>query len=232
MANSFNTIVGVGSRLGNFQTACDVIGMTEVPVVSQAADIISCGISLATGDYVGAALSVGSLIPGLGQATGAAKLARGSVKVVGKAQDIAKSGKPFDSVTLQGKGEDLFDVPDTVKKRDDYHFINNKGKSEDLSNVPEKTSVAKKNETGANSAKEESHKEIEDVPVQSIQPEVSSKLDTGSTNPLEGVNLSDTIRPRVNREVQSSNYAEYYKRIEYGKQFNNPTGGMPKTNLW
>ena len=207
MANSFNTIVGVGSRLGNFQTACDVIGMTEVPVVSQAADIISCGISLATGDYVGAALSVGSLIPGLGQATGAAKLARGSVKVVGKAQDIAKSGKPFDSVTLQGKGEDLFDVPD-------------------------KTSVAKKNETGANSAKEESHKEIEDAPVQSIQPEVGSKLDTGSTNPLEGVNLSDTICPRVNREVQSSNYAECYKRIEYGKQFNNPTGGMPKTNLW
>lgn len=232
MANSFNTIVGVGSRLGNFQTACDVIGMTEVPVVSQAADIISCGISFATGDYVGAALSVGSLIPGLGQATGAAKLARGSVKVVGKAQDIAKSGKPFGSVTLQGKSEDLFDVPDTIKKRDDYHFINNKGKGEDLSNVREKTSVAKKNETGANSAKEESHKEIEDVPVQSIQPKVDSKFDTGSTNSLEGVNLSDTIGSRVNREVQSSNYAESYKSIEYGKQFHNPTGVMPKTNLW
>lgn len=212
MANSFNTIVGVGSRLGNFQTACDVIGMTEVPVVSQAADIISCGISLATGDYVGAALSVGSLIPGLGQATGAAKLARGSVKVVGKAQDIAKSGKPFDSVTLQGKGEDLFDVPDTVKKRDDYHFINNKGKGDNLSNVPEKTSVAKKNETGAKSAKEESHKEIENVSNQSDVP----TFDTGQTYSLKLEEYQDS----------------WNRRIEYGKITNNPTNPSPKTNPW
>lgn len=212
MANSFNTIVGVGSRLGNFQTACDVIGMTEVPVVSQAADIISCGISLATGDYVGAALSVGSLIPGLGQATGAAKLARGSVKVVGKAQDIAKSGKPFDSVTLQGKGEDLFDVPDTVKKRDDYHFINNKGKGDNLSNVPEKTSVAKKNETGAKSVKEESHKEIENVSNQSDVP----TFDTGQTYSLKLEEYQDS----------------WNRRIEYGKITNNPTNPSPKTNPW
>lgn len=187
MANSFNTIVGVGSRLGNFQTACDVIGMTEVPVVSQAADIISCGISLATGDYVGAALSVGSLIPGLGQATGAAKLARGSVKVVGKAQDIAKSGKPFDSVTLQGKGNNL-------------------------SNVPEKTSVAKKNETGAKSAKEESHKEIENVSNQSDVP----TFDTGQTYSLKLEEYQDS----------------WNRRIEYGKITNNPTNPSPKTNPW
>ena len=226
MANSFNTIVGVGSRLGNFQTACDVIGMTEVPVVSQAADIISCGISLATGDYVGAALSVGSLIPGLGQATGAAKLARGSVKVVGKAQDIAKSGKPFGSVTLPRKADiaqsgnpygsgtlqgNLFDGTDTVPKRDNNLFINNKGKGDNLSNVPEKTSVAKKNETGAKSAKEESHKEIENVSNQSDVP----TFDTGQTYSLKLEEYQDS----------------WNRRIEYGKITNNPTPS-PKTNPW
>lgn len=213
MSNPFKTIAGVGSRLGNFQTACDVIGMTEVPVVSQAADIISCGISLATGDYVGAALSVGSLIPGVGQATGAAKLARGSVKMVGKAQDIAKSGK-------------------IVKSGDPFLSLTMKGKGVDLTDVPKNTSIAKKTEINAKPASKQSAKEIEDVPVQSIQPEVGSKLDTGSTNPLEGINLSETMRPRVNRDVQSSNYAEYYKTIESGKRYYNPTGVMPKTNLW
>lgn len=213
MANSFKTIVGVGSRLGNFQTACDVIGMTEVPVVSQAADLISCGISLATGDYVGAALSVGGLIPGVGQATGAAKLARGSVKMVGKAQDIAKTGKiiesgdPFLSLTMKGKGVDL-------------------------TNVPKNTGIAKKSEINAKPASKQSAKEIEDVPVQSIQPEVGSKFDTGSVNPLEGINISETIRPSVNPKVQSSNYREWIKINESGKPYYNPTGVSLKTNLW
>lgn len=213
MANSFKTIVGVGSRLGNFQTACDVIGMTEVPVVSQAADLISCGISLATGDYVGAALSVGGLIPGVGQATGAAKLARGSVKMVGKAQDIAKTGKiiesgdPFLSLTMKGKGVDL-------------------------TNVPKNTGIAKKSEINAKPASKQSAKEIEDVPVQSIQPEVGSKFYTGSVNPLEGINISETIRPSVNPKVQSSNYREWIKINESGKPYYNPTGVSLKTNLW
>ncbi len=213
MANSSKLIVGVGSRLGNFQTACDVIGMTEIPIVSQAGDIISCGISLATGDYVGAALSVGGLIPGVGQATGAAKLARGSVKMVGKAQDIAKSGKiveigdPFLSLTMKGKGVDL-------------------------TNVPKNTGIAKKSEINAKPASKQSAKEIEDVPMQSIQPVVGSKLDTGSTNPLEGIKIAETIHPKVNPKVQSSNYAEFYKSVESGKQYNNPTGVMPKPNLW
>ena len=213
MANSFKPIVGVGSRLGNFQTACDVVGMTEIPVVSQVADIMSCGISLATGDYVGAALSVGGLIPGVGQATGAAKLARGSVKMVGKAQDIAKTGKitkggdPFLSLTMKGKGTDL-------------------------PNVPKNTGIAKKSEINAKPASKQSAKEIEDVPVQSTQPKVGSRFDTGSTNPLEGTKLSEILRPGVNHKVQSSNYAEFYKSVELSKQYKNPTGIMPKTNIF
>lgn len=213
MANSFKFITGVGSRLGNFQTSCDIIGMTEIPVVSQAADLISCGISLATGDYVGAALSAGGLIPGVGQATGAAKLARGSVKMVGKAQDIAKTGKiaksgdPFLSVTMKGKGVDS-------------------------PNVPKNTGIAKKSEIDAKPASKQSAKEIEDVPMQSIQPVNGSKFDTGSTNSLEGINLSETICPGVNRKVQSSNYAGLNKTIESGKQYYHPTGVMPKTNPW
>lgn len=213
MANSFKHIVGIGSRLENFQAACDVIGMTEVPVVSQAADIISCGISLATGDYVGAALSVGGLIPGVGQATGAAKLARGSVKMVGKAQDIAKSGKIVDS-------------------SDPFLSLTMKGKGVDLTNVPKNTGIAKKSEIDAKPASKQSAKEIEDVPVQSIQPEVSPKFDTGSTNSFEGIDLSETMRPKVNREVQSSNYASWNQRLEYGKITNNPISPLPKQNLW
>ena len=213
MANSFKPIVGIGSRLGNFQTACDVIGMTEIPIVSQAADLISCGISLATGDYVGAALSVGGLIPGVGQATGAAKLARGSVKMVGKAQDIAKTGK-------------------IVESGDPFLSLTMKGKGVDLTNVPKNTGIAKKSEINAKPASKQSAKEIEDFPVQSIQPEVGSKFDTGSTNPPEGINISETIRPSVNQKVQSSNYDKFIESVESGKQFNNPTGVMPRTNLW
>lgn len=213
MANPFKTMAGAGARLGNFQTACDVIGMTEVPVVSQAADIISCGISLATGDYVGAALSVGSLIPGVGQATGAAKLARGSVKMVGKAQDIAKMGK-------------------TAKGGDPFLSITMKGKGVDLPNVPKNTGIAKKSEINAKPASKQSAKEIEDVPVQSAQPKVGLNFDTGSTNPLEGKKISETIRPKVNQKVQSSNYTEFYKSIEYGKPYYNPTGVLPKPNIF
>lgn len=224
-------ITGVGTRLGNFQTACDVIGMTEFPVVSQAADLISCGISLATGDYVGAALSVGSVI---GVGLGAVKLARRSGKMVGKAQDVAKSGNPFSpGPDWQVKDVD-FNVPNDPKSNNRFGIFNKNGKGEDLSNAPEKTSVAKKNETGAEQTSKQPPKEIEDAPVQSIQPEGGSKFDTGSTNPLEGINISETIRPSgVNPKVQSSNCGESsIKSVEYGKQFFNPTGGMPKNNLW
>lgn len=47
--------------LDGLQLGLDVVGL--IPVVGEAADIISAGISLARGDYVGAGLSLLSAIP-------------------------------------------------------------------------------------------------------------------------------------------------------------------------
>lgn len=213
MANSFR-ITGVGSRLGNFQTACDVIGMTEFPIASQIGDIISFGISFATGDYAGAALSVGGLIPGVGQMTGATKLARGSVKMIDKAQDLAKSGK-------------------TVQSSDPLGNLTMKGKDVDLTDVPKKTGVAKKSEINAKPASKQPANEIEEVQIQSIQPTSESKFDTGSTYSFKWEEISETMHnSSVNQKVQSSNYAEFIKSVESSKQYYNGTRVMPKTNIF
>lgn len=84
-------ITGVGSRFDGFMTACDIIGMSEIPVVSQGADLISGVGSLLTGDFVGAGLSVAGLIPGVGQVTGSAKMARRTAKIIDAASDSKKT---------------------------------------------------------------------------------------------------------------------------------------------
>lgn len=84
-------ITGVGSRFDGFMTACDVVGMSEIPFVSQGADLISGVGSLVTGDFVGAGLSVAGLIPGVGQITGPAKMARRAAKIVDAAGDAKKT---------------------------------------------------------------------------------------------------------------------------------------------
>lgn len=136
-------IVGVGSRLDNFQTGLDVIGMTEIPFVSQGADLASGVISLATGDYVGAALSVGSLIPGIGQATGAAKMARRASKVMDAASNMKGTAKQTENLLeLTGKSKGIKTSPPKAKQQ----------------------AIAKNSEVDAKPAKKEHVREREDVP--------------------------------------------------------------------
>ena len=91
-------IVGIGSKLDAVGAVCDVVGMTDIPVVSQCGDLVSAGISVATGDYIGAALSVGSMIPIAGKAAETAKIAHkakkfGAVKWSDSADNFFKTGK-------------------------------------------------------------------------------------------------------------------------------------------
>ncbi len=61
------------------QLALDIVGALPIPGVSTAANLINAGVSLARGDYVGAAMSAGtalvSLIPGANSAVAAGKAA-------------------------------------------------------------------------------------------------------------------------------------------------------------
>ncbi|MFM9276548.1 DNA/RNA non-specific endonuclease [Paenibacillus jiagnxiensis] len=95
------------------QVVLDVVGC--IPVVGEIADLANAGISLARGDYVGAALSVASAIPFAGWAATGAKAARrvaqatklGSkaVKAVDKAATVVKSAKEVaESLTVAGMG--------------------------------------------------------------------------------------------------------------------------------
>jgi hypothetical protein len=74
--------------LDGIQLGLDVVGV--IPVVGEAADIISAGISLARGDYVGAGLSLLSAIPFVGYAGTAGKATRYGAKI---AEDSGKTSK-------------------------------------------------------------------------------------------------------------------------------------------
>ncbi|RAP26302.1 hypothetical protein C2W64_01977 [Brevibacillus laterosporus] len=81
------------------QLALDVVGM--IPVVGIVADVANAGISVARGDYAGAALSLVACIPFAGAAATAAKLGtkaakavkmgKAAAKVADKAADVAKA---------------------------------------------------------------------------------------------------------------------------------------------
>ena len=74
--------------LDGLQLGLDVVGL--IPVVGEAADIISAGISLARGDYLGAGLSLLSAIPFVGYAGTAGKATRYGAKM---AEASGKVGK-------------------------------------------------------------------------------------------------------------------------------------------
>lgn len=69
------------------QGGLDVIGMTDIPIISQIAELFNAGISLSQGDYVGASLNIVSMVPVMGKAAEAAKFARKADKIV----DIARA---------------------------------------------------------------------------------------------------------------------------------------------
>jgi hypothetical protein len=64
------------TTLEKVQLGFDIAGMTEIPGVSQIAELGSAGISLYNGDYVGAGLGVASMIPIAGKWAESAKMQR------------------------------------------------------------------------------------------------------------------------------------------------------------
>jgi len=79
-----------GGVLDAVQTGLDVVGM--IPGAGNVADVVNAGISVARGDYTGAALNMAAAVPGAGLAVGGAKIAKTIVKTV-KAGKKAKAAK-------------------------------------------------------------------------------------------------------------------------------------------
>ncbi|MCG7537923.1 RHS repeat-associated core domain-containing protein [Pseudoalteromonas sp. OOF1S-7] len=74
------------------QAGLDVAGM--VPILGEIADFANAGISVVRGDYEGAALSTAAMVPFVGNAAGAAKIARSADKA-GEALTAGKKGPDF-----------------------------------------------------------------------------------------------------------------------------------------
>ncbi|UHA73171.1 DUF6531 domain-containing protein [Paenibacillus sp. 481] len=93
------------------QTGLDILGM--IPVVGAVFDVVNAGISVARGDLVGAGMSLISMVPGVGDAFGAAKLAGKAANKIGKA--VMKQGG--DKVIQLGKSQ-MDKVLTAAKKAD------------------------------------------------------------------------------------------------------------------
>ena len=78
------------TALDGLQFALDIAGMLPAPV-GTVCDVVNAGVSLARGDLTGAALSLVSSIPVVGDSLGAAKIAGKAAKTVIKSADTLKS---------------------------------------------------------------------------------------------------------------------------------------------
>jgi uncharacterized protein RhaS with RHS repeats len=111
-----NPVMGVDPMgtdcLDVIQGVADAAGL--IPGLNVPAEAVSGGISLYRGDYVGAALSAGALIPFAGDAGAAAKIARRVARAkksiavlrgVADAEELAKAGKDLYVGTYRGVTE-------------------------------------------------------------------------------------------------------------------------------
>ena len=109
------------------QLALDIVGALPIPGLSTAANLINAGVSLARGDYVGAAMSAGtalaSLIPGANSAIAAGKaaataVAKGSkvMKVVSAVAKVVKALKTGAQTlnTILTTGMAIWDVGEAI----------------------------------------------------------------------------------------------------------------------
>ena len=116
---------GMGPGLGKgfldgLQLALDVIGM--IPIVGEPVDLINAGISGARGDYVGAALSLASMIPIAGNISGAGKIGRRLVMMNKASTQIIESvGKTYShTIPRSANAADILNAGTTLvnKTRD------------------------------------------------------------------------------------------------------------------
>lgn len=182
-------ITGVGSRFDGFMTACDVIGMSEIPFVSQGADLISGVGSLVTGDLVGAGLSVAGLIPGVGQVTGPAKMARRATKLVDAANNAKKT-------------------TDTAKQSKKLLELTNQGRKVDTINTPPKP-TKKATEVDAKSPKKEAAKEKEDIDKKEVETIQEADINQDfNINPTNQKGNFEDLTPGDQWEIQSNEILE------------------------
>jgi hypothetical protein len=88
-AGEFNVDFGNSTSsegwLGWVQTGLDILGSTEIPIVSQLADLGSAGISFAQGDNAGGMMSLGGMfVPGLSQTKLGLKFAKTGQTIIGE----------------------------------------------------------------------------------------------------------------------------------------------------
>lgn len=107
----------IGASAEDIKTSLDVVGMSEIPIVSQAADITSGVISFSQGDTVGGVLSVGAAAPLIGTLFTAAKWGRRGVSALDYAREAGRAGEAAAGITgpkraINVGGRNLF--PDDV----------------------------------------------------------------------------------------------------------------------
>ncbi|MBF8670790.1 hypothetical protein IR012_14860 [Pseudomonas putida] len=96
--------------LDGVQLGLDIVGL--IPVVGEIADIANAGISLARGDYAGAALSLVSAIPFAGYVGTAGKIVQHATKTTAEAsakasKEVAKAPSKATKATAEGGGKVL-----------------------------------------------------------------------------------------------------------------------------
>lgn len=207
VADTSKPIVGLGSRLDKIGIACDVIGMTDIPVVSQLGELTSAGISVATGDYIGAALSIGSMVPVVGKAAEAAKVTHRAKKVA-------------DGVAAAGKEAKLLSV--TAKKADDVADVAKQSKK--VGDAAPKPSSPQPSKTQA--------KDVNKKPSQEIQDDAphfdSDKwLGLDKEKPVGDSIFSEGYTPSSSK-LQKSNYEKFNYSTNSNPALNNKFGNTGK----
>ncbi|HAS42989.1 MAG TPA: hypothetical protein DCS93_21090 [Microscillaceae bacterium] len=88
--------------------ALDIVGATDIPIVSQAAEIINAGISIYEGDYIGAGLSLASTIPLLGKGPELAKWTRKGEQVVKIGDNVIDGLQVVNGAVRTKKGQAFY----------------------------------------------------------------------------------------------------------------------------
>ncbi|WP_254495413.1 contractile injection system protein, VgrG/Pvc8 family [Brevibacillus sp. RS1.1] len=92
---------GWGGFLDGLQLGLDLVGL--IPGLGEIADLANAGISLARGDYAGAALSLAACIPFAGWGATGAKLGMKAQKAITKGKKVAKATENATSSTKKAK---------------------------------------------------------------------------------------------------------------------------------
>lgn len=218
--------ITMASKLNAIGTACDVIGMTEVPIVDQAACVVGAIAYGLAGQPVDAALSLGSLIPGAGKVADATKIARKTQKIAETSAKVVKNAdKVTDAAKAAGKNAKFGEITRTQKLKELEEAAANSAKK----SSPQKPASTPKAQptpaaTQAKSPKIEGPKEVQ---------QTGSKFDTGSTNNINNVDLGKELQnslhspSNTDRGITHTNYYGYQSSPATSNVFTNTGKSYP-----